>query len=91
MSLDDTADNLPERAKIAYQAFLDMRKSKEAYFSLLQELDSKYEAGGTPGIAENLQLEKLLATHDKNVLAFQTAMTAVEDKDARNALIKLMS
>lgn len=82
---------LPEEVRIAYQAFQDMSKSKERYFGFLQELDVKYKNGGAPGIAENLQLEKLLKEHDKNVLAFNTAMSAVEDHDARLQLIKLMS
>jgi len=84
-------EELTEEANIAYQAFQEMRKSKQTYFTFLQEIDFKYKSGGAPSIAENLQLEKLLAEHDKNVAAFKTAMAAVEDFDARNALIKLMS
>ncbi|MCG8380198.1 MAG: hypothetical protein MI865_12100 [Proteobacteria bacterium] len=84
-------EELSEEAKVAYQAFVDMSKSKEAYFSYLQDIDTKYKDGGGPSIAENLQLEKLLNEHDKNVLAFNTAMAAIEDADSRNALIKLMS
>ncbi len=86
-----TIDDLTEEAKIAYQAFQDMGKSKQTYFSFLQEIDIKYKQGGAASIAENLQLEKLLGIHDKNVVAFNTAMTAVKDIEARNALIKLMS
>lgn len=86
-----TIDDLTEEAKIAYQAYQDMSVSKDAYFRLLQDIDTKYKEGGTASIAENLQLEKLLGAHDKNVLAFNMAMTAVEDIEARNALIKMMS
>lgn len=86
-----TTDDLTEEARIAYQAFQDMSKSKQAYFSLLQDIDTKYKEGGAPSIAENLQLEKLLGVHDKNVVAFNTAMAAVEDVESRNALISLMS
>ena len=86
MSVDDLT-----KEEIAYQAFLDMSVSKEAYFHLLQDIDIKYKEGGTASIAENLQLEKLLGVHDKNVIAFNTAMSAVEDVEARNALIKMMS
>ncbi len=86
-----TVDDLSVEAKVAYQAFQDMGNSKKAYFSFLQEIDIKYKSGGAPSIAENLQLEKLLGVHDKNVVAFNTAMATVEDVDARNALIKLMS
>tara|TARA_R110000782_G_scaffold27256_24_gene69201 strand:- start:1069 stop:1332 length:264 start_codon:yes stop_codon:yes gene_type:complete len=86
-----SVDDLTKEAKVAYQAFQDMSVSKEAYFHFLQDIDIKYKQGGTASIAENLQLEKLLSAHDKNVIAFNTAMTAVEDVEARNALIKMMS
>jgi len=86
-----TIDDLSEEAKIAYQAFQDMGKSKQSYFTFLQEIDVKYKSGGAASIAENLQLEKLLSVHDKNVIAFNAAMTEVKDVDARTALIKLMS
>jgi transketolase len=87
MSIED----LTVEAKIAYQAFKDMANSKQAYFVFLQDIDDKYKSGGATSIAENLQLEKLLSIHDKNVVAFNTAMAAVKDVDARNALIKVMS
>ncbi len=86
-----SVDDLTKEAKVAYQAFQDMGVSKEAYFHFLQDIDIKYKQGGAASIAENLQLEKLLGVHDKNVIAFNTAMTAVEDVEARNALIKMMS
>ena len=86
-----SVDNLSEEASIAYQAFQDMGNSKEAYFNFLQEIDIKYKSGGAPSIAENLQLEKLLGEHDKNVIAFNTAMAAIMDIDEKTALIKLMS
>ncbi|GJM04383.1 MAG: hypothetical protein DHS20C09_03740 [marine bacterium B5-7] len=86
-----SVDDLTKEAKVAYQAFQDMSVSKEAYFHFLQDIDIKYKQGGAASIAENLQLEKLLSAHDKNVIAFNTAMTAVEDVEARNALIKMMS
>ncbi len=84
-------DNLTKKAKTAYQAFQDMSISKEAYFHFLQDIDIKYKQGGSASIAENLQLEKLLGVHDKNVIAFNTAMTVVEDIEERHALIKMMS
>lgn len=86
-----SVDDLSKEAKVAYQAFQDMSVSKEAYFHFLQDIDIKYKQGGAASIAENLQLEKLLGVHDKNVIAFNTAMTAVEGVEARNALIKMMS
>ncbi len=82
---------LTDEARIALQAFQDMRKSKQAYFTFLQDIDTKYKSGGAASIAEKLQLEKLLSAHDTNVVAFNAAMQAVEDVDVKNALIKLMS
>ena len=84
-------DGLSKEAKIAYQAFLDMSNSKAAHLNCLKAIKNKYESGGVPGIAENLELEKLLASHDKNVMAFKTAMAAVTDVDEKNTLVQLMS
>jgi hypothetical protein len=84
-------DDFSEEAKIAYQAFVDMSHSKNAHFSRLQAIETIYESGGVPGIAEKQELEKLLADHDKNVLAFKTAMDAVTDSNEIEALIRLMS
>ena len=84
-------DGLSEEAKIAYQAFFDMSNSKTAHFSCLEAIEAIYESGGVPSIAENLELEKLLANHDKNVLAFKTAMAAVTDSDEKQTLVQLMS
>ncbi len=86
-----SVDDLSEAAKIAYQAFLDMSNSKTAHFNCLQAIESIYESGGVPGAAQNLELEKLLADHDRNVLAFTTALTAVTDSDEKNTLLRLMS
>ena len=86
---DDTA--LPPEAQIAWNAYQDMSRSKAEYFALLQDLDQKYREGGTPSIAENLQLEKLLEVHDGNVAAFNDAMHNVVDKDARVILLKKLT
>ena len=86
-----SVDDLSEAAKIAYQAFLDMSNSKTAHFNCLQAIEVMYESGGIPSIANNLELEKLLADHDKNVLAFTTALAAVTDSDEKKALVRLMS
>ncbi len=86
-----SVDGLSEQAKIAYQAFLDMSNSKTAHFNYLESIETIYESGGVPSIAENLELEKLLANHDKNVLAFTTAMAAVTDSDEKKTLVQLMS
>lgn len=86
-----SVDDLSEAAKIAYQAFRDMSDSKTAHFNRLQAIDALYESGGVPSIEENRELEKLLANHDKNVLAFRTALLAVTDSDEKLTLIQLMS
>ncbi len=86
-----SVDDLSEEAKIAYQAFLDMGNSKAAHFGCLEVIETKYKPGGVPSIAENLELEKLLANHDKNVLAFKTAMDAVADRDEKIILLQLIS
>jgi len=86
-----SVDDLSEEAKIAYQAFLDMGNSKVAHFGCLEVIETKYKSGGVPSIAENLELEKLLANHDKNVLAFKTAMDAITDRDEKIILLQLIS
>ena len=86
-----SVDSLSKEAKIAYQAFLDMSNSKTAHFTCLEAIETIYESGGVPSIAENLELDKLLANHDKNVLAFKTAMTAVTDNDDKNSLLQLLT
>lgn len=85
-SIDDFSDE----AKIAYQAFVDMSNSKAAHFSCLEVQTEIYESGGVPSLAEKLEIEKLLAHHDKNVLAFRSAMVAVTDDDEKLAVIQLM-
>ena len=86
-----SVDDLSEQAKIAYQAFLDMGNSKTAHFNCLQAIETIYEAGGVPSTEQNLEMEKLLADHDKNVLAFTTALAAVTDSEEKNILLRLMS
>jgi hypothetical protein len=48
----------------------------------------KYKERGSPTIAENLKLEKLLQTHGEKVASFNNAMQAVTDKTARELLLK---
>lgn len=82
---------LTEEASIAYQAFQEMRESKQTYFSFLQDIDVKYKDGGEASNEETEELSKLLAKHSEKVSAFNDAMSAVENFEARDALIKLMS
>ncbi len=84
-------DGLSEAARVAYQAFLDMRDSKQAHYDYLQAIENKYQSGGVPGPDESHRLETLLAEHDRNVLAFTTAMAAVTDSDEMQTLVRLMS
>jgi hypothetical protein len=82
---------LTEEASFAYQAFQEMRDSKTTYFNLLQKIDVKYKDGGEASSDETEELSKLLGKHSEKVAAFNDAMSAVEDFEARDALIKLMS
>lgn len=82
---------LTEEASIAYQAYQEMRESKNTYFSLLQKIDIKYKDGGEASNDETEELSKLLAVHSEKVTTFNDAMSAVEDFEAKQALIKLMS
>ena len=84
-------DDLSEAGKIAWQAFVDMRDSKHAHYDYLQAIENKYRAGGVPGPDETRRLEKLLADHDRNVLAFKTAMAGIADSDEMETLVRLMS
>jgi len=68
-----------------------MSRSKSAHFTLLEAIETARKSGLAPSLAENLELEKRLADHDRNVLAFRTAMAAVTDADEMQALIRLMS
>ena len=81
-------DPLPPEARSALEAYQAMSASKSEYFGLLQQLDVKYKERGSPTIAENLKLEKLLQTHGERVASFNNAMQAVTDKAVRELLLK---
>ena len=85
MTEDDT---LPPEARSALEAYHAMSASKSQYFGLLQELDVKYKDRGSPSVAENLRLEKLLNAHGEKVASFNNAMQAVTDKTTRELLLK---
>ena len=84
-------ENLSEPAKVAYRAFQDMSNSKRAHFSFLETLEKRYETGGAPSLQENLELDKLLTAHDKNVMAFRAAMEELTDEQEKQSLINLLS
>ena len=79
---------LPPDARTALNAYQAMSASKTEYFGLLQQLDLKYKNRGTPTVAENLKLEKLLQAHGEKVAAFNTSMQAVTNKATRELLLK---
>ena len=85
MTEDET---LPPDARSALDAYQAMSASKTEYFELLQQLDVKYKERGSPTMAENLKLEKLLQAHGEKVAAFNNAMQSVTDKTAREVLLK---
>jgi hypothetical protein len=89
--MSDSNNSLTSEAQIAWEAYLSMSKTKTAYFSFLSEIDQKYKDGGSPTIAENLQLEKLLGIHNEAVALFNRAMRSVTDKDAREQLLKKLT
>ncbi len=82
---------LPADARKAWDAYVEMGRSKSAYFGYLQDLDRKYRHGGNPTLAESLQLEKLLKAHDEKVTAFNRAMKNVVDREARELLLQKIS
>lgn len=84
-------DTLPDDAQKAWHAYMEMKASKQEYFTFLQELDTKYKEGGTPGIAENLRLESLLKIHDTKVVTFNNAMQSIESKESRELLLKKLT
>lgn len=85
-------DELPPEAVAAWQAWLALRERKDAYYSLLSEMDRRVRDGGAPAsIAENLLLESRLAAHGAAVQAFRDAMAAVTDPPAREALIRALA
>ncbi len=75
----------------AWRAYEAMGRSKKNYFSLLQAMDEKYRLAGSPGIAENLRLERLLREHDEKVKQFNQALAEVINPDARERLLALLA
>lgn len=92
MSDDPEFRDLPEQARPAYEAYLAMSETKQAYFNYMLELDQKQKSGGEISLAENLKLEQLLKDHDEKVTAFNEAMQVMKDMDeeTRHALIRAM-
>jgi len=92
MSNETDPSELPAEARPAYEAYLAMSATKNAYFSFMVELDQKQKNGDEITMAENLKLEQLLKEHDEKVAAFNEAMQTMKtmDEAARHALIRAM-
>lgn len=86
-----TENALTPEAETAWLAYKAMGESKKMYFGFLQDLDQKYNKNESPSIAENLKLEQLLKAHDTNVSAFNEAMSKVEEPDARQVLMSMLT
>ena len=82
-------DPLPDVALPAWQAYEAMLKTKDAHFSFLEELETKYRNGGRRTFAEGRRLEQLLAEHDAQVRAFRQSVVALQQEDlaAHHALL----
>ena len=80
---------LPDAALPAWQAYEAMLKTKDAHFTLLEELETKYRDGGRRTFAEGRRLEQLLAEHDAQVHAFRRSVSALQQEDlaAHHALL----
>ena len=85
---DPVEADLPVDARRAWQAYLAMRDSKEAYFSLLSEIEQKYRNWGKPTQEESGRLAELLQQHDAGVRAFTEAMATVTSETSRQALLQ---
>ncbi len=84
---------LPDPALPAWRAYEAMLKTKEAHFSFLEALETKYRDGGRRTLAEGRRLEQLLAEHDAQVRAFRQSVAALQQEDlaAHHALLMHIS
>lgn len=84
------SENIPDAAIPAWNAYLDMEKSKQAHFNLLAKLESNYQQHGSRTLAENASLENLLSEHDECVQCFRRLTKELQTTDlyAYQALIE---
>ena len=82
-------DPLPDAALPAWRAYEAMLETKDAHFSFLQELETRYRYGGRRTLAEGRRLEQLLAEHDAQVRAFRRSVAALQREElaAHHALL----
>ena len=83
-------ESIPDEAEPAWDAYLEMGKSKQAHFNMLETLESKYQEGGRASFAEEAQLRNLLAEHNERVQSFRRLTKALQTTDlvAYEALIQ---
>ena len=83
-------DPLPDAALPAWRAYEAMLVTKNAHFSFLEELETRYREGGRRTLAEGRRLEQLLAAHDARVRDFRHSVAALQRDDlaAHHALIE---
>ena len=80
---------LPDAALPAWKAYESMLETKDAHFSFLEALETKYRDGGRRTLAEGRRLDQLLAAHDSQVRTFRNAVAALQQEDlaAHHALL----
>ena len=85
------AEDIHEAVRPALAAYESMRRSKAAYFTLLNDIDRKTRDGEAPSLAASLQLERLLGAHTGAVRTFTAAMAQVTEPAAREELVRTLS
>ena len=88
--MGEEGQTLPGQAGAAWLAYQAMAASKQAYFSLLSELDRR-DLPAQPTIAETLHLQGLLKAHEENVMRFSEAMAAVTSASERALLLERLT
>lgn len=87
--MGDTEFSLPAAAQAAWQAYRDMRATKDAHFDYLAELAQEADTGTPRTLARTARLDTLLAAHTHAVRAFRAAILELGNTDpgARDALL----
>lgn len=87
--MTEKLDSLPDAALPAWRAYEAMLETKNAHFSCLEALETKYRDGGRRTFAESRRLEQLLTEHDAQVRTFRQSIAALQKQDlaAHHALL----
>ena len=72
---------LPAAAAPAWDAYLEMDRSKRTHFEYLDSLERQEKDGGYRTLAETTRLDALLAEHDRNVREFTRQVRELELQD----------